>query len=265
MSTVLITGAAGFLGSRLLANSAARPRAIRAMTRRRPFPDPSRNDVHWVHGDVTSGEGLDEAAQGADIIIHAASDPRQRSGQTDVEGTRRLLDSATRNSVKHFVYISIVGIDEVPLRYYRHKLAAEQLVRASGVPFTIVRGTQFHEFMASQCAAFSRLPIAMAPRDFRVQPIDVDEFATAAWRSANGQPSLSIVNAAGPEVLTYDALLRAWLTAKNSRKPVISVPVPGRIGAALRRGDLTAPGHRVGTVTWTQWLSRARRVDAHMV
>jgi uncharacterized protein YbjT (DUF2867 family) len=92
--------------------------------------------------------------RGADAVIHAAQSPTCKSRRTAVKGTEHLLEIAARAEVSHFVYISIVSIERIPLSYFRNKLDAERLVEGSPVPWTILRSTQFHEFV---------LPIVEAP------------------------------------------------------------------------------------------------------
>lgn len=216
--------------------------------------------VTWHRADVASGEGLDDALAGVDVVVHSASDARD-SARVDVQGTQVLLDAAARHGVRHFVYISIVGIDAVPLRYYQHKREAERMVEASTIPWTILRGTQFHEFMRMQCEGMTVLPFAVVPRNFRVQPVHVDEYASAVWQVAQGVPQSRAPDVAGPQVLTYAEVLQAWMRARGVAKRMLQVPVPGRIAAAMRRGALTAPDRAVGTLTWADWLVTGRDVS----
>src|SRR3954470_20848613 len=88
----------------------------------------------WAVMDLASGTGIDEAVAGVDAVVHAASDPK-RSQAADVEGTRALVEACRRGGVGHLVYVSIVGIDRIPVRYYQHKLAAEGIVSAGRVPW----------------------------------------------------------------------------------------------------------------------------------
>ena len=261
MTTVLITGASGTLGRSLLSQPAAEVHSIRALSRAETVDD--RSPIEWRRGDLATGVGLDSAMAGVDTVIHAASSPRQDTERIDVEGTERLVGAARRAGVRHFVFVSIVGIDRVPYAYYRHKLAAEQAVRSSGegLPWTIVRGTQFHTFMDRRFAGMTRYPIAWVPRRFVGQPIDVAEFADFLWARADGQPLNGIVEAAGPEVLTWREMLDTWMDERGVHKRLLEVPIFGRRGAAWRRGDATAPARAVGRLTWRAWV-RARYGEA---
>jgi uncharacterized protein YbjT (DUF2867 family) len=153
---VLVTGGTGRLGRRVVDRLRAEGVEPRVMSRS------GRPDT--IKGDLLTGEGIEAAVRGADTIIHAAQSPTRKSRRTAVEGIERLLEIATRASVSHFVYISIVGLERVPLSYYREKLDAERLVERSPVPWTILRSTQFHEFALSTVRALDRLPfLALIP------------------------------------------------------------------------------------------------------
>src|SRR5690606_9394482 len=206
--TVLLAGATGTLGSALLAQPAASAYRIRAAARR--VPSPGRGDVEWQRIDIATGEGVEAAVAGVDVVIHAASAPRGDTARTDVGGTGRLLAAAARAGVRHLLYISIVGVDRIPHAYYRHKVAAEKVVQGGAVPWTILRGTQFHDLMDSWFHGLARFPLAVAPRGWLVQPIHVADFAGEVWRSVAEGPTGRVPDAAGPEVLTWQAMLEAW-------------------------------------------------------
>ena len=255
MATIVITGASGLLGSHLLRAAAAERHEIRALSRSGSGTGP-RPNVAWMRADLTTGEGLEAALPGADVLVHAASAPAGDTRRTDVEGTRRLADAARRARIGHLVYVSIVGVDRIPVKYYQHKFAAEQAVRAGGVPWTIVRGTQFHDFMDRLTTQLTRFPLAVIPVGFKVQPIDPGEFAEALWRVVDTGPVQGIVEVGGPAVLSWRELVSSWMHARGMRKPMLPLPIPGRVAAALRRGDGTTPAHAVGTTTWEAWLRR---------
>jgi uncharacterized protein YbjT (DUF2867 family) len=248
--TVLITGASGLLGRSLLSRPAASAHKVRAMSRR----PAARIAGEWVSADLASGTGLDAAVAGVDTIIHAASDPRGDTRQTDVAGTELLLAAARRAGVRHVIYVSIVGIDRVPYPYYRHKLAAEDRIRSSPVPWTILRGTQFHDFMDFQFRRMTRFPVALVPKSWLGQPVHVDEFADALWECVVAGPSRRAPDVAGPELLRYGDMMRVWLAAQRRRKLVVNLPLRGRMAAAFRSGGATAPDHAVGRLTWEAWV-----------
>jgi uncharacterized protein YbjT (DUF2867 family) len=250
--TVLVTGASGSLGSRLLVRSGAARHRLRALARR--VPSVPSGVVDWRRADLATGDGLDDALHGVDVVLHAASAPRGDTVGVDVEGTARLVSAAERAGVRHLLYVSIVGVDRVPFDYYRHKLAAESIVTEGAVPWTIQRGTQFHDFMDVLLGQLSRLPVAVVPAGFLAQPIDVDEFADLLWDRVAADAAGRAPDAGGPQVLTWRAMMRALLQARRSRRPVLPLPIPGALAAAMRRGDATAPEHAIGRLPWSEWV-----------
>jgi uncharacterized protein YbjT (DUF2867 family) len=255
MSVVLLTGASGLLGRHLLARPAAHEHSRRAMSRR-AVPVEQQDAVRWMRGDLATGDGLAEALEGADVVVHAASDPKGDTRRTDVEGTGRLISAAVAAGVRHLIYVSIVGVDRIPLTYYRHKHEAEQLVERAKVPWTILRGTQFHDFMDGLFRGMTRFPIGIVPAGIFAQPVDTDEFADALWERVASGPGGRADDVAGPQVLSYREMLDRWMLAQRMHKLVIPLPIPGRAGAALRRGEGTSPRQAVGRVTWDAWLTR---------
>src|SRR5207244_2439574 len=141
--TILVTGAAGHLGRDFVRIAAAAGHTIQALSRQ---PAPAGGSLRWVTGDLSTGDGLAAAVDGMDAVVHAAGEPRNALA-VDVDGTRRLSDAAHQAGVSHFVFVSILGVDRIPAAYYRHKLAAERIVADSGVPFSILRASQFHYFV----------------------------------------------------------------------------------------------------------------------
>src|SRR4051794_6980079 len=133
MSVVLVTGGTGVLGRHVVSLARERGHDVRVLSR--------RPGAGTHVGDLATGAGVAEAARGAELVVHAASDTR-RLGRSDLEQTRRLLAAA--RDARHLLFISIVGIDAIPYAYYRRKLACERAVAASGVPHTTLRATQFH-------------------------------------------------------------------------------------------------------------------------
>jgi uncharacterized protein YbjT (DUF2867 family) len=169
-----------------------------------------------------------------------------------VDGTRRVLETAAAAGVKHFVGISIVGIDDAPLAYYRTKVAQEQVITSGPVPWTLQRATQFHDLIPKLAAG--RLGVVVAPRGFELQPIDVREVARILVAAANGSPAGRLPDVGGPEVVSFADLARAWVRAAGKRRLVLSLPVPGASGRFFRSRALCVPDRRIGTLTFAQWL-----------
>ena len=290
MQRVLVTGGTGTLGRAVVAALVKRGYIVRVLSRQaRPLHTP---DVEWAQADLATGQGLAAAVAGVDTIIHAATnsptsaaparEPARigaaatpagfgrvldafRGGKTDsvdVEGTGRLLAAARAAGVGHFIYVSIVGIEHVPLAYYRHKLAAEALVRQAGVPWSIMRATQFYSLVDTVLGMLTRLPLVPLPADFRFQPCDPRDVAGWLGQAVAAGPGGRLPDFAGPTLYTLGDLARTWLAARGMRRRIVSVHMPGRAAAALRAGELTSGGPHRGRITWAAWLGEQYGRDA---
>ncbi len=251
MTRVLVTGGTGVLGREVVSRLVGKGDTVRIMSR---SPRRGTTNVEWAEAHMLTGEGLAEALQGVDVIVHAATD--SRLGKTDVEMTRRLLEQAKAAGAGYFLYISIVGTDKTSFSYHRVKVACETMTRDSGIPSASLRFTQFYEFIDLLLHTFTRLPIGFVPMNWKSQPIDVGEVADQVVRVVGERPLGLLPDVAGPEVLTLKELLRAWIEARGSHKFVLPLPLPGELSAALRDGRLTSANARVGKLTWAQWLQR---------
>jgi len=253
MSRVLITGGTGVLGSEVARRLAQAGYAARVMSRRAAPAEGAGTE--WAQAQIETGEGLAEAAAGVDVIVHAASSPFRRTREVDVEGTRRLLEAAKAAGVSHFVYISIVGIDRIPLPYYKHKLAAERLIEESGVPYSILRAPQFFTLMDEILRKLLRFPVGLYPAGFKFQPIDAGEVAQRMVEAVEAGPGGRLPEIAGPEVRSAGALARAWLKARGKRRLLVPLPLFGKVAAGYRAGYNCAPESKYGRITWEGWLS----------
>lgn len=249
MQPILVTGGSGTLGRAVVRRLVDLGHPVRALTRRGAEPVPAE----WFTGDLTTGVGLEDALAGVTAVVHCASDPRRP--RSDVEGTARLVDAARRTGVLHLVYVSIVGIDRVPLAYYQAKLQTEGLVERSAVPWSILRATQFHQLVAGLLGALARLPILPAPAGLRFQPLEAAEVADRLVEIALRPPVGHAPDMGGPEARDLGDLARAYLRARRLRRPVLALPVPGRVAAAIRQGALLVPEAPGGLRTWEEFLA----------
>lgn len=250
---ILVTGGTGVLGREVVEAAEAAGHAVRVGSRgERRAGIPAARE--WVVMDLASGAGIDEAVADVDAVVHAASDPKH-SQAADVEGTRALVQACRRGGVGHVVYVSIVGIDQIPMRYYQHKLAAEAIVSAGGVPWSILRATQFHPFIDQLLAAAARFPLVMPlPAGFHVQSVDVGEVARRLVRCVEAGPGGRLPDFGGPEATTLREAARLWREARGVKKPLLPLPLLGRAAAALRAGANTVPAGEHGRISWRDWL-----------
>ena len=249
---VLVTGGTGTLGRRVVSRLRQSGHRATILTRH------PRGHVDAVAGDLTTGAGLQRAIAGIDSVIHAATTARESlSGAADVKGTRRVIEAARQARVKHFVYISIVGIDRVAYPYYRTKLACEAVVREGGVPWSILRATQFHELMEVFLRRFSRVPrLLAAPLGWQFQPVDSDEVARRIVEIGLGDPAQMLPDFGGPEILDFEAIARAWLVARKDGRKLVNLPLPIAFSRQFADGLLLCPDHREGTITFEQYLAQ---------
>jgi uncharacterized protein YbjT (DUF2867 family) len=226
MAVVVVTGATGTLGRVLVPALQAAGHHVRAMTRTAGKVRGS----YEVVADVLEPSTLTPALSGADCVLHLASSPRRHIRRTEVDGTRNLL--AAREPGTTLVYLSIIGCDVTPYPYYRAKTAAEELVRAAPDGY-VVRAAQFHSF-AAYLTKPRLLGRSIVPRGAKLQPV-AEQFVADALVAAVTDPAAAPAEIAGPEVLTFAEIAR-----RTHGVQAMSVPIPGRFVAAMRRGTLLA-------------------------
>jgi len=253
MKRVLLTGGTGHLGRELAPRLQSAGYIVRIMSRRANHPGEGQG-LEWAQASLETGEGLTEAVEGASIILHTASSPVKR--QVDVDGTGRLLDHAKGAGIEHFVYISIIGIEQIDFSYYKSKLAAERLIEASPVPWSIQRATQFHEFIDRLLRPQRRLPVLFVPRNWQFQSISAGDVAQRLAAIVQQGPSGRPPDIGGPELLRLEQMARLWLTAQGWRRPLIQLPMPGGLSRGFSQALNTTQNKPSGTLTWGQWLEQ---------
>ncbi|MEV0201056.1 NAD(P)H-binding protein [Nonomuraea sp. NPDC050691] len=242
---ILVTGGTGRLGRALVPRLLSAGHAVRVLSRKPP------SDEQTCRGDLRTGEGLEEAVDGVGVIVHCATG----KGRTDIDSTRSLIQAAMRGGRPHLMYVSIVGVDRVDVPYHRAKLACEQLVERSGLPWTIQRTTQFHELIVWMCARQRWLPMIVMPSGVSFQPVDAGEVAARLAALAGAPPAGRVPDMGGPEVRSAADLARAYARSRSSRRPVVSVPMPGAGIRGFREGAHLAPEHADGRITFDEFLA----------
>lgn len=238
--TTLITGGTGRLGTHAVAALRARGADPRILSRR-------PGDGHVV-GDLATGEGLAAALEGVDTVLHLAT-----SRSKDIAQTTRLLD-AMAGSTAHLIFISIVGVDRIPYGYYRDKVASERAIEASGVPFTIIRVTQFHGFVHEVLEAQRRLPVTLI-LPVSAQTIHMPEVAERLADLVKAGPSGRVADLGGPEQLTLREYAQQWQAARGVRRPIWVLHLPGKAVAAFRAGHHMSGLPGAGRVTYREFLA----------
>jgi uncharacterized protein YbjT (DUF2867 family) len=244
---IAIVGGNGTLGRYVTAELSRRGHDTRVL---------SRTSEYRV--DLTTGEGLSRALAGCDAVVDASNASR-RAAQVLIEGSRRLLAAGAEAGVTHHVCVSIVGCDQIPMGYYKVKTAQEKVVERSAVPWSVVRATQFHELVATALTAAGRYHLVPVP-SMKLQTIAAAEVARAVADVTEAAPLRGRIQVAGPQTCTAAELARAWRDITGRKALLVPVPVPGRIGRALRDGALTASKPDMsGTTPFTDWLEARQR------
>jgi uncharacterized protein YbjT (DUF2867 family) len=245
---IVVIGGSGLIGKKLVKLLAERGHEVVAAS-----PSTGVNTV--------TGEGLAEALTGARVVVDVANAPSWEDKAAleffETSG-RNLLAAEAAAGVTHHVALSVVGTERLlESGYFRAKMAQEELIKASKIPYTIVRATQFFEFVGG-IAEFStegqtvRLPPAL------MQPIAADDVAAILADIAVGEPLNGMVEMAGPEPIRMDDLVRSYLTATRDARTVATDPNARYYGVEVNDQSLT-PGDnpRLGPTRFEEWLSRS--------
>lgn len=195
--------------------------------------------------DVLTGAGLADALAGADALVDATNSPSFEDGQVMeffTTSATNLVDAARRARVGHYVALSIVGVDGLPdSGYFRAKVAQEGIITDSGLPYSIVRATQFAEFTDAITESLTDGDVVRVP-DALIQPILADDVAAAVAHAAAGEPLNGIVNIGGPMTVTFDQMAHDALARKSDETKTIVVDPEARyFGALLQTRSLITP------------------------
>jgi uncharacterized protein YbjT (DUF2867 family) len=264
---VLVTGGTGTLGRLVVPRLLEAGRQVRVLSRHSREAD---EGVEFVTGDLATGEGIEAAVEGTAIIVHCAG-----STKRDEDKALNLVRAASRAGARHLVYISVVGADRIPVvsgvdramfGYFASKLAAERVVADSGLPWTTLRATQFHELILTTVRKMARLPVIPVPAGVQFQPVDAGEVAARLADLALGTPAGLVPDMAGPRVYGMAELLRGYLRASRKHRPIVPVRLPGKAARAFRAGANLAPQRAVGRRTWEEFLAdRVSSSTGHQV
>jgi uncharacterized protein YbjT (DUF2867 family) len=264
-SPILVTGGTGTLGRQVIPRLRNTGGDVRVLSRHGRADE---DGIRYLTGDLATGEGVGLAVDGVETIIHCAG-----TAKGDEVKARHLVEAASRAGVRHLVFISVVGADRIPVQsgidramfgYFAAKRAAEQVIAGSGLPWTTLRATQFHDLVLTVARQLARLPVLPVPAGVRYQPVDAGEVAARLAELALGPPSGLVPDLAGPRAYELADLLRSYLRAAHRRRPVLPVHVPGRAARALRAGANLAPDRAVGHRTWEEYLAGRVGSPAHL-
>ncbi|MFF8778760.1 SDR family oxidoreductase [Streptomyces sp. NPDC015140] len=244
---VVVIGGTGLIGSKLVAKLQEQGHEA--------VPAAPNTGVNTL-----TGEGLPEVLQGADVVVDVSNSPSfEKDAVMDFfrTSTTNLLKAEAEAGVTHHVALSVVGTERLPESdYFRAKVAQEELIKDSGIPYSIVHATQFFEFMSGIAASSTDGDtVRLAP--VKIQPILADEVAAAMGRAAVGQPVNGVAEVAGPEAFRLDELLRDTLAAQNDPRTVVTDPHAPYFGAELQETTLLpGPDAHIAETRYADWLAR---------
>jgi uncharacterized protein YbjT (DUF2867 family) len=255
-SPILVTGGTGTLGRHVVPLLRKAGTEVRILSRRGRGPT---DGIEYVAGDLATGEGVDLAVDGVETIVHLAGGARG-----DDDKARNLVRAASRAGDPHVVYISVVGAERIPVvsridralfGYFASKRAAELVVADSGLPWTTLRASQFHDLTLTVVRQLAKMPVVPVFAGVRFQPVDTGDVATQLVELSLGPPSGLVPDMAGPRVYGMDELVRSYLRATNRRRPIVPIRLAGRAYRAIRAGANLAPDRAVGHRTWEEFLA----------
>lgn len=245
---ILITGGTGTLGREILQQLLEKGRAVSVLTSKSNPNLPLQAKIH--QGNLTDQSTLHQPVSDVEVIIHCASnslDPQH----VDINGTKNLLSVIQKGKLKHFIYISIVGVDKSDFPYYKAKFEVEKMIETSGLPYTIVRATQFHDLVLNRIirqadTGASRLVI---PAHMRFQTIDIREVAAKVLSLADEGPANSTLSIGGPEVLSLEEMAETYLQIANKEMQIATNPDDTSF-AAFKTGVNLCPDQKFGKISW---------------
>jgi uncharacterized protein YbjT (DUF2867 family) len=245
---IVVIGGTGLIGSKTVAILRERGHEVVAAS-----PNTGVNTI--------TGEGLKEAMKGTQVVVDLANSPSFEDKAVleffETSG-RNLLAAEATAGVRHHVALSIVGIDRSDNGYFRAKVAQEKLIKASGVPYTIIRATQFLEFLRGIADSSGQGNIVRLP-PVSFQPIAADDVAANVADVALAAPRGGIVEIAGPERAPFNELIARYLKAVGDKREVVRDPEAGYWGGRIEERSLVPLGEaRLGRIGLDEWLRRSR-------
>ncbi len=245
---IVVIGGTGLIGSKVVSNLRQNGHEVIAAA-----PNTGVNTI--------TGEGLAEALAGTKVVIDVANSPSFADDAVLAffkTSGRNLLAAEAEAGVRHHVALSVVGTDRLPdSGYFRAKVAQEELIKASGIPYTIVRSTQFFEFLDGIAnSSMQDGEVRVSPA--HVQPVASDDVAALVAKVATMAPMNGMIELAGPEHFSLDDLVRRYLQAKRDPRSVVADVHARYFGAELNDNSLT-PGDNphIGARSFDTWFSRS--------
>lgn len=245
----VIIGGAGLIGSRVAKILTDGGNQVIAASR--------RNGI-----DTVTGAGLAEALKDADVVIDVPNSPSfedQAVLEFFTKSSSNIAREAKKAGVKHIVALSIVGVDRLPTNgYFRAKVVQEDVIKKSGVPYTIVRATQFLEFLDAIAYTSTQGDVVKVSTAY-LQPIAADDVAKLVAEAALEEAKNETIDIAGPEAFRTNDIIKSYLAGKGDARQVVGDPEAGYFGSKLQPDSLIPVGGnpRLGAITFDAWVKAA--------
>ncbi|ALJ04118.1 hypothetical protein APS56_02660 [Pseudalgibacter alginicilyticus] len=257
MNRILITGGTGHLGRKVAKTLISQNYKVGVLSTK-TFTPTKEDNITYYMGNLAENTGLKKATNNVDVVIHCASNPRDFQ-LVDVEGTKNLLKAIGSRAIKHFVYISIVGVDKSDYPYYQAKLEVENLVSNSGFPYTIVRTTQFHSFVVNLIQNFINettddKSILKIPKELKFQSIGTQEVAELLARISLESPKGLLPDFGGPKILSFEKMTDSYLKEFHPSWEIQTEMTNDIRHQLFRTGVNLSPNNTFGKEDWNTFI-----------
>ncbi|MTI21899.1 NAD-dependent epimerase/dehydratase family protein [Fulvivirga sp. RKSG066] len=262
MNRILVTGGTGNLGKAIVALLIKNNCDVTVLTSQNYLP--TTNHVSYTYGNLAIANSLSGLENAFDIIIHCASNALNTAA-IDIEGSQNLISAISTSRIKHFIYISIVGVDQSSFDYYKSKVYVEDFLIASGLPYSIIRATQFHDFIYHwlikpiDTGLENNLQI---PSDLYFQSIDKNDVARKVLELTTLGPINKTINIGGPEVLKFEQMAEAYLFLLKRQNKIEFVPPISEMHRLFTTKINLCPRAKYGKISWCDYLRQTLVADS---
>jgi len=253
---ILVTGGTGTLGRALVKKLVNAGNAVGVLTSREHPELPE--GVTAYKGNLSDTGKLEGILRHVTTIIHCASNPRN-ADMVDIQGTEHLLRAVDKPALQHMIYVSIAGVDRSPYPYYKAKYEVEKMIMASGVPWSVVRATQFHDLVLNRLITpfdSGDGGLLKIPGEMRFQSIDTEDVAGYIFKKALNGPSASVETIAGPQLLNIREMVETYQSILGRTNQVEFVVDDVPFHNVFRSGLNVNPEWTGGRITWEEFLRK---------
>ncbi|WP_057936141.1 SDR family oxidoreductase [Algoriphagus resistens] len=257
MNEILITGGSGNLGKQLVKTLYNKGYSITVLSTKDNTELPE--NISLLMGDLTKAESLKNKLNNFELIVHCASNPKD-SENVDYKGTLNLLQAIDPKRIVHFLYISIVGVDKSPYPYYQNKSMTENILKKSTVPFTILRITQFHDFVLHRILEPLVDPdktMIKIPRQMSFQSIDIKDAADIIAEVVE-TPQHATIEVGGPEVLSMYEIATLYLKQVGRTNEINEYSSTDIFYNLFTQRYNLCPNSKAGSFKWKDFLKQSK-------